>query len=377
MLDGIRVLDLTRLLPGAYATLLLADLGADVIKIEAPEHGDPMRQMPPVADGTGAYFTLLNRNKRSVTLDLRQAEAADIVGRLVERCDVAIDSFRPKTARRFGVDAPALLARNPRLVCASISGFGQGGPYADVAAHDINYQALAGLLAVTASGGVPQVPPLLVADLAAAFQTTIQVLAALVARQRAGAAAPIALDISIHEAAMQFMVFPAARHLVAGADADPREVPLRGQSPRYNVYRTADGKWLALGALEAKFWDAFCQRIGRPDLAAIDERPAAERARAVDDIRALISTRTREAWLAHFADADACLTPVLTVDETRRDPHVVSRGLIRELDGISYVGAEREGVRRAPRLGEHTDEVLESVGIGTNRREELRRAGVI
>jgi alpha-methylacyl-CoA racemase len=376
MLDGIRVLDLTRLLPGAYATLILADLGADVIKVEDPRGGDHMRQMPPRAEGTSAYFTLLNRNKRSVTLDLRQPAAADIVARLVERCDVVIDSFRPRTAKRLRVDAPSLLRHNARLVCASISGFGHTGPYVDRAAHDINYQALAGLLAVTASGGAPQVPALLAADIASAYQTAIQVLAALLARQR-GATFESSLDVSIHEAAMQWMLVPSARRLVDGAGADAEELPLRGQSPRYNVYQTADGKWLALGALEPKFWAGFCERIGRPELVTIDQQPDEARARALDDVRALMRTRPRDEWIAQFEGIDVCLTPVHSVEDALADPHVAARGLVRREGGVTYLGAARALIRPAPRLGEHTDEVLEALGIDAARRGELRRMGAI
>jgi alpha-methylacyl-CoA racemase len=377
LLDGIRVLDLTRLLPGAYATLQLADLGADVIKVEDPRGGDHMRHMPPLAGGTSAYFTLLNRNKRSVTLNLRDEAAAEIVGRIAERCDVAIDSFRPQSAKRLHVDAPALLARNPSLVCASISGFGQSGPYADRAAHDINYEALAGVLGATARGGAPQVPPLLAADMAAAYQTVVYVLAALLARQRSGVTFESAIDVSIHEAAMQWMMFPSARRLVDGAEADPRELPLRGQSPRYNVYETADNKWLALGALEDKFWTAFCRRIDRPDLIAVDDQPAGVRTRALEEVRALMRTRTRDDWLEWFADVDACLTPIHSVDDVLVDPHVVARGAVRRADGVTYVGAARERVTRAPALGEHTDEVLGAIGVDVARRAELRAAGVI
>jgi len=375
VLQGIRVLDLTRLLPGACATLMLADLGADVIKIEDPRGGDHMRHMPPLHQGAGAYFTLLNRNKRSVTLDLRKSAAREIVGRLIETCDVVVDSFRPQTARRLGVDADALRQRNPRLVCASISGFGQTGPYADRAAHDINYQALAGLLAVTARSGGPEVPGLLVGDIAAAYQTTVHVLAGLLAREQCGAAPP-PIDVSIHEAAMTWTVFPAARRFVAGAAADVRELPLRGQSPRYNVYRTADDKWLALGALEPKFWVAFCERIGRPGLAGIDDEPDDVRTRAIDELRAMFLTKTRAEWLAHFADVDVCLSAVLSLEETLSDPHVAARGVLRTHHGVTYVGATR-AVTRAPRLGEHTDEVLEAIGFDADRRAGFRRDDVI
>jgi alpha-methylacyl-CoA racemase len=374
LLDGIRVLDLTRLLPGAYATLLLADLGCDVIKIEDPRGGDHTRQMPPLAGGTSAYFKVLNRDKRSVTVNLRAPEAAEIIAALAEHCDVVVDSFRPKTAVRFGVDAQTLLKCNPRLVCASITGFGQSGPYEDRAAHDINYEALAGLLSLSAT---PEVPGLLVGDIGAAYQTTIAVLAGLLAHARGGATPERTLDVSIHEAALQWMAFPSARHLVDGTAADPRQLPLRGEAARYNVYETADGKWLALGALERKFWAGFCERIGRPDLAPFDDMPGEEQARVVDEVRRLMRTRTRAEWLEHFAGADVCLTPVHSLEETLDDPHVRARGLVTRDGGVTYIGARRERIRPAPALGEHTDEVLQALGYDARRRAELRSSGVI
>jgi alpha-methylacyl-CoA racemase len=315
VLDGVRVLDLTRLLPGAYATLMLADLGADVIKIEDPRGGDPTRRMPPLVDGTGVYFTVLNRSKRSVTLDLRSPAAADVVRALVAQADVVIDSFRPRTAARLGVDADTLRGTNPRLVCASITGFGKDGPDADRAAHDINYQSVAGLLSLD---DVPRVPGLLVGDIGAAYQAALKVAAALFARERTGAAATV--DVSIHDAALQWMVFPSAPRLVDGAAADPRRLPLRGEAARYNVYEASDGQWLALGALEEKFWVGFCNRVGRPDLAPMYDAAGDAQSRALDEVRALMRTRTRDEWLAHFADIDVCLTPVNSLDEALANP---------------------------------------------------------
>jgi len=376
VLDGIRVLDLTRLLPGSYATLMLADLGCDVIKVEEPRGGDHARQMPPLADGTSVFFTLLNRNKRSVTLNLRAREAGPIIAALVSRCDVVIDSFRPKTAKRLGVDAATLQRYSPGLICASITGFGKSGPYADRAAHDINYQALAGLLAVRP--GPPQVPGLLVGDIAAAYHAAIFVLGALLARARSGATFEGALDVSIHEAAMRWMVFPSARQMVEGADRDPRQLPLHGEAARYNVYETADRRWLALGALEEKFWVGFCEKIGRPDLSALHDTPGGEQARALAEVRAIMKTRTRDEWLAHFADVDVCLTAINSVDEALNDPHVRARGVVQRHEGATYVGAPlSKPLKRSPALGEHTDEVLGALGIDEAQRSRLRTAGVI
>lgn len=376
MLDGVRVLDLTRLLPGSYATLMLADLGCDVIKVEDPRGGDHARQMPPLVDGTSIFYTLLNRNKRSVTLNLRSPEAAPIIGALAARCDVVIDSFRPKTAKRLGVDPDALQRHNPGLICASITGFGKTGPYADRAAHDINYEALAGLLSMRP--GPPQVPGLLIGDIGAAYQTTIFVLAALLARARSGMTIEGSLDVSIHEAALQWMVFPSARKLVEGAEKDPRQLPLTGEAARYNVYETKDQKWLALGALEAKFWTGFCEKIGRPDLGGLHDTPGEEQARALYEVRAIMKTRTRDEWLTHFADSDVCLSAVHSVEEALADPHVQARGIVHREEGVTYVGSPlMKPIRPAPALGAHTDEVLSALGVGESERARLRAAGAI
>jgi alpha-methylacyl-CoA racemase len=337
-LDGVRVLDLTRLLPGAYATLLLADLGADVIKIEDPRGGDGMRALPTA--GRRPYFELLNRNKRSVTLDLRLPPAAAVLDALCLHADVVVDSFRPSTARRLGVDAARLHTRHPHLVCASISGFGQSGPYAERAAHDINYQALAGLLRP------PRLPGPLIGDIGAATQAAIRILAALVARGRSGAGAVV--DVSIHDAAIAWSMFPDTGEL---------------ENACYNVYETGDDEWLALGALEPKFWKGFCERIERPDLVALQHADGDERARVVRDVREVMRGRTRDEWLARFADADVCLTPIYTRDQVAADPHVVARG--------------EKPSGAAPTLGADTDAVLEEAGIAVADRARLRDGGVI
>jgi crotonobetainyl-CoA:carnitine CoA-transferase CaiB-like acyl-CoA transferase len=374
-LSGVRVLDLTRLLPGAYATLLLADLGAEVVKVEDPRGGDGMRSLPTSDDGDRPYFALLNRNKRSITLDLRSPDASGVLDALCRHADVVVDSFRPSTARRLGVDAATLRSRHPHLVCASISGFGQSGPYAERAAHDINYQALAGLLfgsgsaasprAATeldrrASTGAPRLPGPLVSDVGAAMHTAIRILAALFQRARTGAGAFV--DVSIHDAALAWTMFPSTDNLANAC---------------YNLYETADGRWLALGALEPKFWTGFCERIGRPDLAPLQHADGAERERVLREVRAAMRGRTRDEWLARFADADVCLSTIYTLDEALADPHVVDRGAVsRAGDGV-YLTAPHGEVRRAPALGADTDDLLEAAGIDASERARLRAAGVI
>jgi crotonobetainyl-CoA:carnitine CoA-transferase CaiB-like acyl-CoA transferase len=369
LLDGLRILDLTRLLPGAYATLLLADLGADVIKIEDPNGGDGMRR---IGGDASPYFELLNRNKRSVTLDLRSPRAATVLDALISKSDGLVESFRPSTARRLAVDAARLRARHPRLVCASIAGFGADGPYAERAAHDINYQALAGLLD---GSGVrlrddarpresgrhpPQTPGPLVADITAAMHTALGIVAALFRRERTGEGSFV--DVSIHEAALHWSMFPSTDDLEAAC---------------YTLYETADGHWLALGALESKFWNGFCERIGRGDLTARRQARGDERRRILDEVRAVMKTRTRAEWLARFEDADVCLTPIYNRAETEADPHLAARGVLAASGTVTYVTMPGVRVRPAPALGADTEGVLEEAGIDAETRASLRRESVI
>ncbi len=417
LLDGVTVLDLTRLLPGAVCTLMLADLGAEVVKVEDPRGGDPLRRLPPLSGTVSVYHRLFNRNKRSVALDLRASGARGVLDALVDRTDVVVESFRPETARRLGVDAATLRARHPRLVHCAITGFGQTGPYADRAAHDLNFVALAGLLALEQDSldEPPRLPRLLIADIAGgAMSAAVGILAALVARARTGEGA--SLDLSMHEGALAWLAFPAARWLVEGGVFDPRDLPVTGREAWYNVYRTADGRYLAVGAIESKFWAEFCRRIGRPDLIDRQHASGEAQARLVEEVAAVVATRTRDEWLQVFAGADACVTPVNTVEEALADPQVAARGVVvaagglrvirspirlagrpgppagegprpdgagagmgpAEADGRTPSGLEPACVfREAPALGADTDTVLEQVGIGPAARARLRADGVI
>jgi alpha-methylacyl-CoA racemase len=264
-----------------------------------------------------------------------------VLDALLVRAEVVIDSFRPSTARRLGVDGDTLRARHPRLICASISGFGRSGPYVEKAAHDINYEALAGLLTP------PAMPGALIGDIGAAMQTAIAVLAALFQRQQTGNGSVV--DVPIHDAALAWSIVPSTADL---------------ESACYTIYETADGEWLALGALEAKFWRGFCERIGRPDLVPLQHAGGDEGARVMSEVRAILRSRTRAKWLSIFRDVDVCLTPLLTPAEVARDPHVAARGLLN-----------RGG--RAPALGADTDALLEEAGVDAPTRDELKSAAVI
>jgi crotonobetainyl-CoA:carnitine CoA-transferase CaiB-like acyl-CoA transferase len=356
-LDGITVVDLTRLLPGPYCTMLLADLGADVIKIEDPRGGDPARVMPPLEDGVGVYFKLLNRNKRSVALDLRDAQARDALHAVLARADVCVEGFRPDTARQIGVDGASLAARYPRLVHCSITGYGQAGPYAARGGHDLNYQALAGLLGVAAR---PAVPRLLVADITGGMHAALAILAALVGRHRTGRGA--ALDVALHDAAMAWLPFATPGAI---ADAPEGELGILGDYACYNVYRAADGKWLALGALEAKFWERFCRALGCDEWVPLQWAPSPARERLLDDVQGVLRDRSRDDWLTHFAAVDCCLTPIHSPADAVSDPHTVTRRLDDAVRGKTG--------RPAPLLGADTVDVLRAANVAPEGIESLLR----
>lgn len=391
-LTGLTVIDLTRLLPGAVATLALAELGADVIKVEDPRGGDPIRGLQPVVGGASVYHRLFNRGKRSLALDLRATGAAAVIDALAARADVLVESFRPRTARRLAVDAATLRGRHPRLVHCSVTGFGQSGPYADVPGHDLNFVALAGLLAL---GGAPpdddpDLPLLLVGDIAAGAMSAIAgVLAALVARERTGEGASV--DISMHEGALSWLAVPAAKRLVPGAAAAGADLPITGLEACYNVYRTADDGFLAVGALEPKFWAAFCGRIERPDLVARQHDTGPAQAALVAEVRAVIRGRTRAHWLARFEGVEACVTPVNTPEEALADPHLAARDAVERTGGEARIrtpirvatgpprpaGPTPRPLGDAPGVGADTDAVLAWAGFDAGAVAALRTAGAI
>ncbi|RMH44416.1 MAG: CoA transferase [Deltaproteobacteria bacterium] len=370
-LEGVRVLDLTRLLPGPFLTMVLADMGADVVKVEAPNVGDYMRQMPPSRDGLGGGFLAVNRNKRSLVLDLKTDAGRDALLRMAERADVLVETFRPGVLDRLGVGYDALRARNRGLVMCSISGYGQTGPYRDRAGHDLNYIALAGVLAMGgARGGAPALPGVQIADLAGgALWGAVATLGALVERQRTGEGAH--LDISMCEGALALLAHAFGQMDAGGAVPTRGEAPLNGGLACYGVYRTRDGKYLAVGALEPKFWLALNSAIGRKadvsEVIAPPDRQAAIRA----ELQAIFEQHTRDEWMERLAAVDCCCEPVLELDEVRAHPLHAARGAFFTADGgalgqvlqVRTPVGEPRADRIAPRLGEHSAEVLRDYGF--------------
>ncbi len=386
-LHGIRVLDLTRLLPGGYATLLMGDLGADVVKVEEPTRGDYIRWTPPMVGSFSAAHVALNRNKRSITLNLKAEKGRELFVELARRADVVIESFRPGVMERLGLGYGTLKAANEGLIYCAITGYGQDGPRAHSAGHDVNYLGYAGVLSITgAEGGPPVIPGVQIGDLAGgAMAAVIAILAALHHRNAAGEGS--FLDISMMDGAVSWLSIHAAQLFSTGETPERELMPLSGAYPCYRIYPAADG-WITVGALEPQFWAALCEAIGRPDLLSDAFSTGARRRQVVDELDGLFSTKTRDEWMELFGDRDVCVGPVNDLAEAFEDPQVVHRGMVvdQPLEGVSvgrHVGnplessaAERLIRRPPPQLGEHTNEVLDEVGVG-DAAEELRAAGVI
>ncbi len=377
-LTAIRILDLSRLLPGPYATLLLADMGAEVIKVETPRVGDYAR-LAPAEFGGNVMFQLINRGKKSVALNYRNKRGRQLFLRLAEQADVIIESFRPGSVEKWGIDYQAVRERNPKIIYCSLSGYGQSGPYRDRSGHDLNYIALAGLLGLNASpGGPPVVPGVQIADLAGAMMAALGILGALLGRDRSGEG--VYLDIAMMDAVVSW-IMPLAGGWWYGTGQEPQagRMPLAGGLPCYNIYQTADGDYLTLGALEPPFWSKFCEVAGRPDLL-----PAAFDAGRIAEVADLFRSRTRKEWLDLFEGVAVCLEPINSLLEAFADPQIIHRGMTAgaaEPDrqapflGSPYPFPIKEGA--APALGRDTVELLAAAGIPEEEIEALLDRKVI
>jgi alpha-methylacyl-CoA racemase len=374
-LQGVRVLDLTRLLPGPFASLALADLGAEIIKIEEPSRGDPLRYL--LVSGTdrrNVLFDLLNRNKKSVTLNLKAREGTAILLELARDADVLLEGFRPDVMKRLGLDHAALSTINESLIYMSISGYGQTGPYRSRAGHDLNYLALGGLLAITGTpDGPPAVPGVPMADLVSGLWAALGVIAALLGREHTGRGQY--LDLSMLDSVVALLAVPLHGWLATGCVPQRGKMPLSGKQACYNMYETADGEHMALGALEPHFWQAFCMAVERQDW--LERQNDVDQASLIAELAALFRTQPRAYWTAFFAAHDCCCEPVLSLDEVFTHAQVVHRGLLR--DGRLATPLAPQGVPLvpAPELGEHTAEILAELGYTLEDVEDLQQRGVV
>jgi crotonobetainyl-CoA:carnitine CoA-transferase CaiB-like acyl-CoA transferase len=377
-LDGLRVIDLTSHLSGPYCSMLLADQGADVIKVERPGDGDDARRMPPFVKGQSSPFMLWNRNKRSIALDLKQESGRDICRDLARGADVFIENFKPGTATRLGLGFDALAALNPRLVYCSISGFGQTGPYSDRPGFDLMVQAMSGIMSMNGpEDGPPHRLPLAICDIGAGMFAAIGILAALQARMRTKRGQHV--DTSLYEAGISFGLYEAAHVFATGERPARLGQAHRGGAP-YQVFRTADG-WVTIGPNTQPLWRKFCAAIGRPELvqdARFKDNPSrvANRPALAALLQDVLAEKSTSYWVDLLTAAGVPVGPVKTYDEVFIDPQATAREMVAEIDhpaagvmrtlGIPVKLSETPGALRrpAPLLGEHTEEVLAELRRG-------------
>jgi len=383
-LTGVRVLDLTRLLPGPVATLHLADMGADVIKIEDHAAGDYARILGDGPDGVSVFFRSVNRNKRGLRLDLKQARGREVLLHLARAADIVVESFRPGVSDKLGIGYEALRAVNPKIVYCAITGYGQTGPLAMAAGHDLNYIGFAGVLdQIGIDGGQPAIPNLQVGDLLGGAMTAVMgILAALFDAQRTGQGRLV--DVAMSEAVLAHNLFPLFALQTAGAVPARGGDILSGGDAGYGVYATADGRYMAVAPLEQKFWQVFCEAIGRPDWQARHGARGAAAAALRRELVELFASRSQAYWRDFFANVDCCVTPVLDVAEALEHPQFRARGMVVQADGLTqYAPPVRLSGwvfavdRAAPSPGEHSEEILRESGFGEQEIAALKAASVI
>jgi len=377
-LEGIKVIDLSRLFPGPYCSMILADLGADVLRVEDRRF-----------EGEGAGMPSVMRNKRHMTLNLKHPKGREIFYRLARKVDVILEGFRPGVTERLGIGYEQMKALNERLIYCSVTGYGQDGPYKDMVGHDVNYLSFGGVLGLNGeAGGKPVIPPIQVADMAAGGMfAALGIMAALIARQNTGKGQYI--DISMLDGIVAMLPFLVS--LLWGQNITPQksDTILSGRYPCYNVYETKDGEYISLGALEHRFWIVLCQKLGREDYIAYQYDEGEKKLEIFAFLRQTFRTKTREEWMEELKDLDICFGKVLHLGEALHDPQVTQRKMVVEFDDPEKgkmnllaspikLSETPPNIRLAPaKFGEHTGEVLKELGYEELEIEGLKREGVI
>ncbi len=378
-LRGLKVLDFTTLLPGPWATQMMADMGADVLRVESPSRADLVREMAPQIDGQSAAFHYLNRGKRSLALDLKHERAAEIIRQLVADADVLIEQFRPGVMARLGLGYQQLRSCNPKLIYCSITGYGQDGPMADRAGHDINYLACSGISSYLGRRDQGPLPlPTQLADMSGGSQNAvIAILAALMERQSSGLGQSIDISMTDSCFAMNALAGPGALH--SGRDPSPQDHFLTGAGI-YDYYRTADQCYLAVGSLEPQFRHRLCEAIGEPDWVTLSDA----------ELKKLLAERfesqPQQHWNQLFAEVDACVEPVLTINEAAGSELFRQRGMVSRVGGdqghdqisnpLVFSGRRPQPQALAPACGEHNYQVLQELGYEAAKIETLAQQGV-
>lgn len=377
LLKGIRVLDLTRLYPGPFCTMMMVELGAEVIKVESPDEGDYLRDIGPADVDGSISFRLLNQNKKSITLNLKTAEGVELFMRLAKEADVVVEGFRPGVVAALGIDYAAVKVVNPEIIYCSITGYGQDGPYRNRAGHDINFIAMSGILGITGlPDGQPVIPGVQIGDVGGgALMALSGILAALYGRSNGQGGSY--LDVAMLDGLIAWLPLSAAEHF-AGLPVGRGTSLLNGGYACYHVYQTADGGYMALGALEVKFWKSFCLAVGREDL--IERQYESNQKSLKNELKSIFLQHDRQFLQEIFSSHNCCCEPVLSLAEAFEHPQVQARQTVGNMSlsfPLKITPQEESLTQPAPRLGEHTAEVLTALGYGQKELEELKGRGVI
>ncbi len=389
-LEGIKVLDLSRYLPGPFCTQILADFGAEVIKVEDPRGGDLGRQLAPLIGDQSARFYTVNRNKKSITVDLKKEEGKELFKKLVMISDVVVDQFRPGVMDKMGIGYESLKAVNEKIIYCSITGYGLSGPLRDAAGHDLNYLSLAGITGLTGTfQGMPAMCAAQIADIAGGtLYAVIAILLALASREKTGKGQ--LCDIAMMDGSVSLLAYTLGEWSGWGRLPERGDDVLTGGYGFYNIYKTKDDQYVSLGAVEDKFWADFCRKIGREEYIQI-QWDKAKQTDIIADIRNVMAEKTRDEWVAFFADSDICFTPILTLEEMCGNPQVLARDMIYKIQNVRGTNKEvvtpgipiklsatpGQAILSFPELGEHNQEILLAAGYSAEEIGLLKEKKII
>ncbi|MGD1055542.1 MAG: CaiB/BaiF CoA-transferase family protein [Nitrososphaerales archaeon] len=377
-LYGVRVVDTTRLLPGGFCTMLLSDMGAEVIKVEQPGLGDYMRATPPTKDGRSPVHATVNRNKLSIGIDLKTEEGKGVLRRLLREADVFVEGFRPGVMKRLGFSFEAVRRISPKIVYCVISAYGHASRLSSMPGHDINFQAVAGTLGYSRRA---EVPLLQLSDMVSGTYAALAIAGALVGRNRA-----VFIDVPMVSSLLSWMVLPASTYLATGHSPKEGDSLIFGSTPYYNLYRTSDGRYIAVAAIEQEFWHNLMEAVGARELEQKRFGTIKERREVTSELRRIFGSRTRDEWASLLMDKDTCATPVLSVKEALTSSWAKAASMLVEVAGdgtvINSAIRSRPKTRSpsftaAPSLGRDTNSLMASLGYSKKDVVRLRRLGVV